>query len=74
MDHSYYSSSPDNVPMAPLSNLSHMQHVVRSQHHSTSISTGKYITICYFSIYRSLGKIRREKIFVGRHVRRKLNT
>ena len=25
-------------------------------------------------IYRSLGKIRREKIFVGRHVRRKLNT
>lgn len=39
MDHSYYSSSPDNVPMAPLSNLSHMQHVVRSQHHSTSIST-----------------------------------
>ena len=24
--------------------------------------------------YRSLGKIRREKIFVGRHVRRKLNT
>ena len=24
--------------------------------------------------YRSLGKIWREKIFVGRHVRRKLNT
>ena len=39
-----------------------------------------YFNIIYIAkkqtlyIYRSLGKIRREKIFVGCHVRRKLNT
>ena len=31
-------------------------------------------TYTYNCIYRSLGKIQREKIFIKRHVRRKLNT
>ena len=42
---------------------------------TTTNSSGKFDMHLHIHItYRSLGKIRREKIFVGRHVRRKLNT
>ena len=38
------------------------------------VTHDKCIVFSVVCIYRSLGKIQRERIFVGRHVRRKLNT